>query len=83
MISSAGSQIVKELIGAGIIPPNCTRWELVADMHSAVALRFEVLVTQEQYDRIGGAILHNPEEAKSIAQITVWGGMSRPVRMTP
>lgn len=66
--------IVKELVDAGIIAPECRKWHLVAEVNSAVKVVSEVFVTEEQFRKIADALLAN---RKSLAEVTVHKSIER------
>ena len=55
-------RMTQKLIEAGIIPPQCARWEIVSDVKDAVKLRYEVFVTEAQYVAICQALIDNKND---------------------
>jgi hypothetical protein len=68
-IYSWDSKIIKRLIEAGIVPHDCTRFELVAEVNSAVVLRIERYASGEEYARVIDALVDNADEALAIRDI--------------
>lgn len=67
-ISSNTSKAIGQLKDAGIIPPQCRRFELVAEAGKPVLLRLEVLATEEQVQQIADALERNSSETGRIAR---------------
>ena len=67
-----GSKAIKQLSAAGIIPPECTRFELLAEVNKAVRLRYEVFASEEQVQQIADVLERNPEEALEMARSFVF-----------
>jgi len=65
-VSANGSETVKALVAAGIIPPECVRFELLISPNRAVTMCFEVYATEEQLQAIGDALKRYPEEAMRV-----------------
>jgi hypothetical protein len=61
-----GSAVIQKLLAAGIIPKNCTSFELVVKVNEPVRARCEVFVTEEQTAAILEALNENKDEAKRI-----------------
>lgn len=51
------------MIDAGIIPKECTRFELVFDAKDAIRAKCEFLVTEEQLEVVAAALVRDPLEA--------------------
>jgi hypothetical protein len=60
------SKAVKKLIEIGILPPDCTRFELVIDANAAIRAKCEFFVSEESLQEIATAFEENPEEARRI-----------------
>src|SRR6266853_4999223 len=67
-VSVHDSRILKRLVEAGIIPPQCRRWELRAVADHLFEMVSEVIVTSEQLEVIEKALLEHPEEANAVAR---------------
>ncbi len=65
---SPDSKILKRLIEAGIIPPQCRRWGLFFEAGSVAIMRTEVFVTPEQFEVISKILEEFPEEAKTFSE---------------
>ena len=63
------SKAIKELIEAGVIPQECRRFELVAEPMKPVIMRYEVMATEEQMQKIADALIRNPEDAREIVRV--------------
>jgi hypothetical protein len=73
-ISPHNSKAIKELIAAGIIPPECIRFELLAEAGETVRLRYEVHASEDQIQQIADALKRNPEETREMARSIVLKG---------
>lgn len=65
---AAHSKVVKRLIDAGLIPAECTRFELVFQVNSPVRATCTFNVTEEHLEEIAKAYEEHPEEAASIVR---------------
>lgn len=65
-ITPQTSNALRELINIGLIPAQCTRFELVIDAKDAIRAKVEFLVTEEKLQQIADAFKRNPEEAAQI-----------------
>lgn len=61
-IKPTRSKAVAELIEIGLIPAECTRFELVLDAKDVIRAKCEFNVTEEQMGKIRDAFTRNPEE---------------------
>lgn len=61
----SGWHLLQELQKAGFhIPDNCTGATLVMDVDSVVAIRYSVIVTNEELGKIGQILQQRAEESK-------------------
>lgn len=60
------SNAVRQLIDIGLIPENCTRFELIIDAKDAIRAKCEFVVTEEQLGQIATAFKDSPDEAREI-----------------
>lgn len=60
------SQAVRKLIELGILPPDCTRFELVIDAKDAIRAKCEFFVSEEALQEIAAVFEQHPEEARRI-----------------
>lgn len=68
MVVAHMSSIVKGLIAAGVVPANCTRFNLSIAVGEVVRISCDFFVSEEQFQQIATAFSDNPEEAKAIAR---------------
>lgn len=61
-VSSIGNPIVKQLVEAGIVPPQCTKFELIFEVHRAVKVRTESFVTEEEFRRLADILAEHAGE---------------------
>jgi len=62
------SKLVKALLDAGIIPAQCTRFDLHISFDDVIRATYEVIVSEEQFEKIAATLKDNPEEAKAFAR---------------
>ena len=65
-ITPQNSQAIKQLIALGVIPQECTHFELILDPKEAIRAKCEFLVSEETMQKIADAFSRNPEEAAQI-----------------
>ena len=63
-----GSQAVKALTDAGVLPKACKHFEMILSVNKPCLFRYEVFATEEQVQAIANALRDNPEEAQRIAK---------------
>ena len=61
-VGANGSTAIKTLIESGVIPPECRRFELLAEAGGLILLRFEVNATEDQMEIIAKALSDNRDE---------------------
>lgn len=62
-----GNPMIRELIEAGIIPKNCSKFSLIIDAASVVTVRSEVFIEEEDFRKIADALLRSDEEGRQLA----------------
>ena len=62
------SEAVRRLIEAGIIPHDCTRFELFAAVGEVVAIRTESYLSHEDFELLSKVLAEHPEEAARMAR---------------
>jgi hypothetical protein len=67
-IKPQDSNAVKKLIEIGILPPDCTRFELVIDAKDVIRAKCEFFVSEEALHEIAAVFEQNPDEAMRIAR---------------
>lgn len=70
--SSQDSKLVKQLIAVGVIPKQCTRFELVMEVNQPIRIRMEVYASPEDTERIAEALEAHPDEVAEMVQQTVF-----------
>lgn len=70
-VSVHDSKIVKKLIDLGVIPPQCKRWNMRAEVEHVFIIESEVIVTPEQLKIIENVLEEFPEERQA-AQIAIF-----------
>lgn len=70
-IRPQNSQAVKRLIELGILPEECTRFELILDAKDAIRAKCEFFVSEESMQEIAKAFEENPEEARKILTTSI------------
>ena len=59
-----GSEFVQQLIGAGLLPRLCTRFEFECVPAKPIRFRYEVLATKEQCEKFAQLMIDNASEAE-------------------
>lgn len=72
-ITPRESKAVKAMIDAGIIPAECTRFELVLDAKDAIRARCEFFVTEEQLEVVAAELRRDPLEAARFIRTALVG----------
>jgi hypothetical protein len=72
-ITPRRSKAVNKLIKLGLIPAECTRFELVLDARDVIRARCEFFVNEEQMQQIADAFKANPGEAARIIKTGLVG----------
>lgn len=60
-----GSELIRRLIAAGIIPRNCRKWTLQLEAGDAATVTSETYLTYEQLATIADIATAHPEELRS------------------
>ena len=76
--TAVNNPIIKDLIDAGVIPAQCTRFTLEASVKDAITIKSECFATEEQVRMIADALLSNPEAARDIARSIVFRSLEYP-----
>lgn len=73
--NSIGSPIVKELLAAGIIPPNCRTFSFELKAGCLLRASYEVIITEEQFRKIADVLIADGMDAAyQTAKLTVFSG---------
>jgi len=67
-ISPHGLKSIEKLIEAGLIPQECTKFEVMVAVGQPVRIRSEAFVTKEQMDALVAALTESPEAAREYAR---------------
>lgn len=65
-LTPVGSKAVRELIDVGLIPRECTRFELLLDRREAIQATCTFFVSEEQLQKFADVMKSIPEEASQI-----------------
>jgi hypothetical protein len=83
-ITPVRSKAVKQLIDIGLIPAECTRFELILDAKEAIRAKCEFFVSEDALQKIADALASNPEEVTQIIKTaTVRPGLNEDQRTNP
>lgn len=72
------SKVIKRLIEVGLIPAECTRFELLFAVNAPVRATCTFNVTEDQVEEIAKAYEEYPEEAAGIIREIVRPGTRKP-----
>jgi hypothetical protein len=72
MTSPINNPIIKQLIDAGVIPQECTRFSFEANVKDVMRITAECFATGEQVKAIADALMSNPQVAKEIARTIIF-----------
>lgn len=83
-ITPVKSKAVKKLIEIGLIPQECTRFELILDAKEAIQAKCEFFVSEEGMQKIADAFASSPEEVMQIIKTArVRPGLNEDQRTNP
>ena len=58
--------IIKELMAAGIIPPQCYQWSIEAQAGGVMTMKIETFLTEEQFRKIADIFLAHKDDPSLI-----------------
>ena len=68
MIASSHSEIVTQWIELGLIPNNCTKVTITAEVGKAVKITSEMFAEEDDILKVCDALRDNPEEVSAITR---------------
>lgn len=65
-ITPQSSRAVMSLVRSGLIPDNCSHFELILDAKDCIRAKCEFIVSEDQMEKIAAALKDNPDEVERI-----------------
>jgi hypothetical protein len=84
-LTPVASKAVRELIDVGLIPAECTHFELILDRNNAIQAKATYFVSEADLQKVADAFKRHPEEVGQImrSQEVRAYGINEPRKSTP
>lgn len=73
---TVGNEKIMALIKAGVIPHNCSNWEMRAPVDGVVTFHADVYATEEQFEKLADLLLADPAQCREYALEICFKGSS-------
>lgn len=77
-VCANNSKAIKQLISMGVIPPECTRFEIISEVAKPVIMRYEVFMSESDLQQVADVFAseESAEEMEAVVKRLVmksWG----------